>query len=190
MRKNLGVTCGIFPMPVLMIATYNEDGSVDVMNAAWGTMVETNIVALNLTKTHKTVENILRNKAFTVSFATKSTIRESDYFGMVSGNRVKDKFEKSGFTALKSECVNAPLIAEYPLTLECEFIEFQDDTYGLGVIGEVKNVSVDENYLDENGKVNIPKVEGLIYDTFNHGYYVVKEKAGQAFSDGKAFFDK
>ncbi len=188
MRRNLGVTGGIFPMPVLMIATYNEDGTVDVMNAAWGTMVDNDVVALNLTETHKTVENIRRNQAFTVSFATRATLSESDYFGMASGNKVKDKFERTGFHAVKSEHVNAPLIEEYPLTLECEFIEYQDDTYGLGVIGKIVNVSADEAYLTEDGKLDISRLEGLIYDTYNYGYYVVKEKAGQAFSAGKKFF--
>ena len=118
MRKQLHITEGIFPMPVLMVATYNEDGSVNVMNAAWGTMQERDTVALNLTETHKTVKNIKARGAFTVSIADAAHVIEADYFGVVSGNRVADKFAASGLTASKSEIVDAPIINEFPLCLE------------------------------------------------------------------------
>ena len=130
MRKKLSITEGIFPMPVLMVATYNEDGSVNVMNAAWGTMQERDKVALNLTETHKTVKNIKKRGAFTVSIADAAHVVEADYFGVESGNKVSNKFENSGLTAAKSEIVDAPIINEFPLCLECEFIEYQDSEYG------------------------------------------------------------
>ena len=136
MRKKLNITEGIFPMPVLMIATYNEDNSVNVMNAAWGTMQSRNTVALQLTETHKTVKNIKARKAFTISIADADHVVQADYFGVASGNKVADKFEKSGLTASKSEIVDAPVINEFPLCLECEFIEYQDNEYGVGVIGK------------------------------------------------------
>lgn len=183
MRKNLNTTDGIFPMPVLMIATYNDDRSVNVMNAAWGTMVDSDIVALNLSETHKTVQNIKKTKAFTVSIADSKHVVESDYFGVVSGNKEPKKFEKSGLTASKSEHVDAPIINEYPICLECEYIEFQDDTYGLGVIGRVVNTSVDEAVLN-NDKVDITKVEAIAFDPYTHGYYKVTERVGDAFKDG------
>ena len=124
MRKQLNITEGIFPMPVLMVATYNEDGSVNVMNAAWGTMQQRDTVALNLTETHKTVKNIKARGAFTVSIADAAHVAEADYFGVVSGNNVTNKFEHSGLTASKSEVVDAPIINEFPLCLECEFIDW------------------------------------------------------------------
>ena len=133
MRTKLNITEGIFPMPVLMIATYNEDGTVNVMNAAWGTMQERNTVALNLTESHKTVKNIKNKGAFTVSIADAAHVVEADYFGVESGNKVGDKFARSGLTASKAECVDAPVINEFPLCLECEFIEYQDNEYGVGV---------------------------------------------------------
>jgi flavin reductase (DIM6/NTAB) family NADH-FMN oxidoreductase RutF len=123
MRETIKITEGIFPMPVLMIATYNEDGSVNVMNAAWGTMQERDTVVLNLTESHKTVKNIKARKAFTVSIADVDHLKEADYFGVVSGNNKPDKFAGSGLTATKAECVDAPVINEFPLCLECEFIE-------------------------------------------------------------------
>ena len=108
MRKKINITEGIFPMPVLMVATYNEDGSVNVMNAAWGTMQERDVVALNLTETHKTVQNIKARGAFTVSIADAAHVVEADYFGVASGNKVADKFAKSGLSTVKSEVVDVP----------------------------------------------------------------------------------
>ena len=114
MRKKLNITEGIFPMPVLMVATYNEDGSINVMNAAWGTMQERDTVALNLTETHKTVQNIKARGAFTVSIADAAHVTEADYFGVESGNREPDKFARSRLTATKSETVDAPIINNFP----------------------------------------------------------------------------
>ena len=185
MRKDLGVMPAIFPMPVLMIATYDNDGNIDIMNAAWGTMLDTNKVALNLTESHKTVKNIKKKKAFTVSIANLEYMKEADYVGIVSGNIVKDKFAKTGLTSSKSNFVDAPIINEFPVTMECKFIEYQSDEYGIGVIGEIVNVSAKEEVLDSNGKINPEKIHALIYDPFRHGYYQVGEKVGDAFSCGK-----
>jgi len=129
MRKDIKTTEAIFPMPVLMVATYNEDGSIDVMNAAWGTMLSRNQVILNLTETHKTVKNVKARKAFTVSIADTAHITEADYFGVVSGNSTPDKFAKSGLTAEKSGKVDAPVINEFPLCMECEFIRYLGGEY-------------------------------------------------------------
>ena len=183
MRQTLKLTEGIFPMPVLMVATYNEDGSVNVMNAAWGTMQERDHVALNLTETHKTVQNIKARKAFTVSIADAAHVVEADYFGVVSGNKEPKKFEKSGLTASKAETVDAPVINEFPLCLECEFIEFQNDTYGIGVIGKVVNITADEGVMVD-GKLDMSLVNAIAFDPYTHGYYRVAERVGEAFKDG------
>ena len=183
MRTKLNLTEGLFPMPVLMVATYNEDGSVNVMNAAWGTMQERDTVALNLTETHKTVENIKKRKAFTVSIADAAHVVEADYFGVESGNKVSDKLEKSGLTASKAELVDAPVINEFPLCLECEFIEYQSNVYGCGVIGKVVNVTADERVMVD-GKVDISLVDAIAFDPYTHGYYRVTERVGEAFRDG------
>ena len=183
MRKNIKTTEAIFPMPVLLVATYNEDGTVNVMNAAWGTMVERNIVALNLTETHKTVKNIKERKAFTVSIADAKHVTQADYFGVASGNKVSDKFAKSKLTATKSENVDAPIVNEFPVCMECEFIEYQDGDYGLGVIGKVVNVTADESIMSGEN-VDIEKVGAIAFDPYTHGYYKVTERVGNAFSDG------
>lgn len=183
MRTKLNITEGIFPMPVLMVATYNEDGTVNVMNAAWGTMQERNMVALNLTETHKTVQNIKARGAFTVSIADASHVVEADYFGVESGNRVTDKFARSGLTASKAETVDAPVINEFPLCLECEFIEYQNNKYGCGVIGKVVNVTADDSVM-VNGKIDMSLVKAIAFDPYTHGYYRVSERVGNAFSDG------
>ena len=183
MRTKLKITEGIFPMPVLMIATYNADGSVNVMNAAWGTMQERGIVALNLSEGHKTVQNIKARGAFTVSIADAAHVVEADYFGVESGNKAADKFVRSGLTAVKAETVDAPVINEFPLCLECKFIEYQDGEYGCGVIGKVVNVTADERVMAD-GKVDMSRVDAIAFDPYTHGYYRVTERVGEAFRDG------
>ncbi len=183
MRKNIKTTEAIFPMPVLMIATYNEDGSVDVMNAAWGMMLDRDYVVLNLTETHKTVQNIKVRKAFTVSIADADHVVEADYFGVVSANNTPNKFENSGLTATKSENVDAPIINEFPICMECEFVEYQSDQFGCGVVGKIVNVTADENVMNE-GNVDITKLSAIAFDPYTHGYYKVTERVGNAFKDG------
>lgn len=183
MRKRLNITEGIFPMPVLMVATYNEDGSVNVMNAAWGTMQERGTVALNLTETHKTVKNIKARGSFTVSIADTAHVVEADYFGVASGNKISNKFENSGLTASKAEMVDAPVINEFPLCLECEFIEYQNNAYGCGVIGKVVNVTADESVM-AGDNIDMALVNAIAFDPYTHGYYKVTERVGEAFKDG------
>ena len=183
MRKKLKLTEGIYPMPVLMVATYNDDGSVNVMNAAWGTMQERGTVALNLTESHKTVSNIKARGAFTDSIADAAHVTEADYFGVVSGNDEPHKFEKSGLTAERAETVDAPVILEFPLCLECEFVEYQDNAYGVGVIGKVVNITADESVM-AGDKVDISLVNAIAFDPYTHGYYKVSERVGEAFRDG------
>ncbi len=183
MREKLKITEGIFPMPVLMVATYNEDGSVNVMTAAWGTMQARDVIALNLTETHKTVKNIKARGAFTVSIADAAHVLEADYFGVETGNKAADKFARSGLTASKAQTVDAPVIQEFPLCLECEFIEYQADEYGCGVIGRVVNVTADAGVLSD-GKLDMSRVNAIAFDPYTHGYYKVSERVGDAFKDG------
>lgn len=183
MRRQLNLTGGISPMPVLMIATYNEDGSINVMNAAWGTMQAGDTVVLNLSETHKTVQNIKARAAFTVSIADAAHVVEADYFGIESGNHIANKFERSGLTASKSEIVDAPIINEFPICMECEFIEYQTNPYGCGVIGKVVRITADENVMDGN-MIDMSLVNAIAFDPYTHGYYKVTERVGEAFKDG------
>lgn len=180
MRKNFGVKSWVYPQPVLIIGTYDADGKPDAMNAAWGGQYEANQVMLCLGK-HKTTDNIRLKGAFTVSFATASQVVASDYVGIVSANDTPDKMEKSGFTTTKSEFVDAPLINELPLALECKFVKFNEDG---NVIGEIVNVSVDESILDAEGKVDAGKLDAIIFDPANAAYLRLGEKVGNAFADG------
>lgn len=181
MKKEIKTVPALFPMPVILIATYNEDGSIDVMNAAWGCAYDFSQIKLNISSTHKTYKNIIRNKAFSVTLGDAKHVIESDYFGIVSANNTKDKFEKTGLKAHKSEKVNAPILDDFPICMECK-PEIIDEEYG--VIGNIVRLSVDEEYVDEKGRVDISKMGIIAYDPFNHGYYVVKDKVGQAFHDG------
>ena len=183
MRTKLNNTDGIFPMPVLMIATYNEDGSVNVMNAAWGTMQDRDRVVLNLSESHKTMQNMRARGAFTVSIADADHVVEADYFGVETGNRVSDKLAVSGLTASRAEMVDAPVINEFPICMECEFIEFQGGKYGCGVIGRVVNVTADEKVMVD-GKIDMSLVNAIAFDPYTHGYYKVTDRVGEAFKDG------
>ena len=183
MKKQIKTTEAIFPMPVLLIATFNEDGTVNVMNAAWGTMVSRDIVALNLTETHTTVQNIKARKGFVVHIADAKHVTEADWFGVVHGNKEPDKFAKSGMSYEKSVLVDAPVINELPVAMECEFMEYQDGDTGLGVIGKVLRTSVEEANI-KDGKVDVDSLEAIAFDPYTHGYYKVGGRVGDAFKDG------
>lgn len=189
-KKDLGVKPYLFPMPVLMIATYCEDGSVDVMNMAWGGICDNNKVALNITESHKTSQNIKERGAFTISVADIPHLSESDFFGTATGNRMKDKFERSGMHAVKSERVDAPIIEEYPITLECKVSKIDKDEDGFRVVGEIVGVLADEKVLDENGKVDPTKLNAFVFDQFQNGYYAIGEKVGEAWKSGNKYLNK
>ncbi|MGO3604547.1 MAG: flavin reductase, partial [Enterococcus malodoratus] len=140
--------------------------------------------ALNITKTHKTAENIRQRGAFTLSIADIPHLEEADFFGMVSGNKIDDKFERGGLHAAKSDKVDAPVVEEFPLTLECKVVKIQDDEFGYRVIGEVLNVLADVEVLNEKGKVDPTKLNAFAFDQFQNGYYAIGEKVGQAWRSG------
>ena len=160
----------------------DENGNPNAMNAAWGGISDDTQISICLSPTHKTVENLKLKKAFTVSVADAKHLAECDYVGIASGNNVPDKFAKAGFTAVKSDKVDAPLIAELPFALECEVVSYDDKTCRL--VGEIVNVCADESVLTD-GKIDIAKLQPLIYNPSAHTYHVVGNKVGNAFSDGK-----
>ena len=166
-------------MPVLMIATYNEDNSVDVMNAAWGTMFGFNQIILDLDESHKTVKNIKERKAFTVSFANAKNVVAADYVWMVSGNDAPDKFQKSWLTAVKSEKLDAPIINEFPICLECTLVEWVSDHW---IVWKIVDVLVDESVMDW-WNVDISAIEALAFDPYTNWYYKITERVGNAFSE-------
>ena len=186
MKKNFGAKAVITPLPVLIIATYNEDGTADAMNAAWGGQCGGKHIALNLGMSHATSDNIKRTKAFTVSFADRKHLKESDYVGLVSAKNEKDKLAKAGLHAVKSEFVNAPVISDYPLTIECRVVSMREELGELRVVGEVVNLSAEDYVLDDDGNIDIGKLEPLVFDSAAHAYRVVGERAGTAFKDGLA----
>ena len=182
MRKNLKAKACMYPLPVLIVGTYDENGIPDAMNAAWGTICDTAQVAIVLSAGHKTVKNLLKTGAFTVAMADVNNVTQADYVGLVSANDVSDKLTKTGWHITNSQFVNAPIIEELPLVLECKLVSYDTDTEIC--IGEVVNVSADESILDEKGKVDLTKFRPLCYDCGGHGYYQLGEKAGNAFADG------
>ena len=182
MKKDLGTKPFIMPMPVLIIGTYNEDGSADAMNAAWGTLCSMNTVALYLSAGHKTVVNIRAREAFTVAIADEANMIPADYVGLVSAHTESKKIEKSGFTVTKSNRVNAPVIEELPLTLECE-LDYIDEKSGC-VYGKILNVVADEKVLDESGNVDLNRLNPISYDPASRSYFTMGKKVGKAFGAG------
>ena len=183
MKKNLGNKTVLAPLPVLIVATYDEQGTPNAMNVAWGGQCGYHHVALNLSLNHKTTENLKHAKAFTLSIATVDTLVISDYFGLVSGHK-ENKIEKAGVHVTRSEFVDAPVIDEYPLTLECKVLEMQEALGEMHVVGEVVNMQADESILDEQGKVDLGKVRPISYDSATHSYRVLGDIVGKAFKDG------
>ena len=184
MRKNFGAKPMCYPMPVFIIGTYGADGTPNAMNAAWGGISEEAEISICISEEHKTTANILARKGFTVSMATVSQIAACDYVGIVSGNTNPDKFAEAGFHATKSAFVDAPLIDELPMAVECKLISYDPETCRL--VGEIVNVSADESVLDAEGKVDVTKLQPITYDPMNHHYLALGEKVGQAFCDGLA----
>ena len=179
MRKIFGKKPWVYPQPVLMIGTYDENGTPNLMNAAWGGQYGANTVMLCL-GSHKTTDNIKLKGAFTVSFATAGTVIPCDYVGIVSANNEPNKLKKAGFTVVKSEFVDAPIINELPLTLECKLLKFNEDG---NVIGEIINVSADESILTDDN-VDYKKLDAIIFDPTAAAYIRLGEKVGNAFKDG------
>ncbi len=185
--KSFEVKPYLFPMPTYMINTYNENGTVDSMMMAWGGICAENMVALNLESDHKTVKNLKDRKAFTIAVPGINTLKECDYLGTVSGTKVKNKFEKTGLNAVKSDLVDAPIVTEFPLTLECEVIDVQEQPYGLRFLGEIKNVLADDSILNEQGNIDVKKINAFVFDQVSYDYFAIGEKVGKAWNSGKEF---
>lgn len=183
--KNFGQKSWVLPQPVLIIGTYNEDGTPNAMNAAWGGQWDAKEIMICM-GSHVTTENLNRCGDFTVAFATKETMVASDFVGIVSAKYDSEKISKTGWVAVKSENVNAPIFTSFPMTLECRILHKIDETEeGYNIIAEIVNILVDENYLTKEGLPDVEKMQLITYEPIHHGYHVVGERVGNAFSDGK-----
>ncbi len=190
MKKNLGVVPAVYPMPVLMVAAYDEAGTVNVMNAAWGMICAMDKIALFIDEDHKTTQNLLKAKAFTVSIADREHMDAADFFGIATGNKMPDKFARTGYHAAKSTFVNAPVIEEFPVVMECELADVVSNDSFYCIVGKIVNVAAEEKVLDPNGRVNPAKLNALIFDQFQNGYYVTGEQAGRAWHAGAGLMKK
>lgn len=182
MRKNFGPQTALYPMPVFIIGTYDENMVPDAMNAAWGGISEENEISICVSANHKTTYNFEKTGEFTVSVADRKNVVAADYVGIVSGNDVSNKIEKAGWTPIKAENVNAPLFEELPFALECKVKSYDANTCRL--VGEIINLSIDESVLGEDGEVDLSKFIPITYDAIHHTYIALGEKVGNAFADG------
>lgn len=181
MRKDFGSKPWMYPLPVLIIGAYDENGKANAMNAAWGGIYEANQVVLCLSEGHKTTKNIRETGAFTVNIADAAHMLAADYVGLVSGNTAADKMERAGFHTVKSGFVNAPIIEELPMALECKLVKFNEDG---NIVGEIVNVSADERVLGADGLIDAAKVDAITFDPVHNAYLRLGEKVGSAFRDG------
>ena len=188
--KDLGSLPAVFPMPVLMVGTYGEDGKIDVMNVAWGGICGMDKIALNLAPERKTLKNIQAKKAFTVALADEAHLKEADFLGTASGNVMADKFERTGLHAVKSKNVDAPVIEEFPVTMECKLEEVRECFGEMRVVGTIVNVLADEKVLDESGKVDASKLNAVMFDQFRNTYYTAGKEIAKAWRVGADLMKK
>lgn len=182
MRKNFGAKAMLYPMPLLIIGSYDEDGTPNAMNAAWGGISEETQISICIDGGHKTAKNAVKTRAFTVSIADAENVVACDYIGIVSGNQEPNKIEKAGWHTVKSEFVDAPLFDELPMALECKLISYDEDSCRL--VGEIINVCADERILSEDGKIDLTKFSPITYDPVHHTYRKLGDVVSKAFSDG------
>lgn len=190
MKKDVKPGPVLFPQPVLPIATWNEDGSVDVMTMAWGGTAAEDLVSLNISENHQTTKNILNKKAFTISIADLPHLKETDFFGIESAAKDHNKFEKSGLHAVPSKNVDAPVILEYPVTLECVVESVGKSGPEAHIVGKVVNVLADADVLDENGKIDVTKINAYCFDMNQNRYFEIGKQAGKAWHDGLSILEK
>ena len=183
--KSFGQKPWMLPQPVLIIGTYNNDGTPNAMNAAWGGQWDAKEIMISMGK-HATTENLSRCEEFTVAFATKDTMVASDFVGIVSAKNDSEKMQKTGWTATKAENVNAPVFTDFPMTMECRILRKIDESEeGYYIVAEIVNILVDEAYIGEDGKPDVEKMQLITYEPIRHGYVELGKRVGNAFSDGK-----
>ena len=183
--KSFGQKPWVLPQLVLIIGTYNQDGTPNAMNAAWGGQWDANEIMISMGK-HATTENLARCDEFTVAFATRDTMVASDFVGIVSAKKDPQKMQKTGWTATKAENVNAPVFTDFPMTMECRILRKIDETEeGYYIVAEIVNILVDEAYLGEDGKPDVAKMQLITFEPVHYGYHVIGERVGNAFADGK-----
>ena len=184
--KNFGPKAWMLPQPVLIIGTYNEDGTPNAMNAAWGGQWDMKEIMISM-GAHATTENLDRCPDFTVAFATRDTMVAADFVGIVSAKNDPAKIQKTGWTSVKSEYVNAPVFTDFPMSLECRIVKKIDvSDEGYYIVAEIVNIVVDEQYLGADGKPDLDKMALITYNPINHAYHALGAQVGKAFSDGKA----
>lgn len=190
MKKNLADRPALFPMPVLMVATYDESNTVNVMNAAWGMISDMDKITLFLDEGHKTTANIRAMRAFTVSLADQAHMAEADFFGIATGNKMPDKFARTGLHATKSAHVNAPIIEEFPVVMECALLEIIETEHTFAIVGQIMNAQAEESVLDAKGNVEPSKLNALMFNQFQKAYYSIGVQIGKAWNAGAYLMKK
>ena len=183
--KSFGQKAWMLPQPVLILGTYNADGSANAMNAAWGGQWDAKEIMISM-GAHATTENLARCPEFTVAFATRDTMVAADFVGIVSAKNDPEKMQKTGWKVQRAENVEAPVFTDFPMTLECRILRKIDESEeGYYIVAEIVNVLVNEDFLAEDGKPDVEKMHLIVYDPIHHGYMELGSRVGNAFLDGK-----
>lgn len=186
MHQSIGAIPLLYPLPVLMVGTYDRDGKPNIMNAAWGGICcsKPPCVSISLRRERHTYSAIMERRAFTIGIPSAECMKQADYVGIVSG-RDADKFAATGLTPLRSQLVDAPYVKEFPVSLECRLMHAIDLGVHTMLVGEIIDVKARRSVIGEDGQLDIAKVNPMLYDTIHKGYHAVGPFLGKAFSVGK-----
>jgi flavin reductase (DIM6/NTAB) family NADH-FMN oxidoreductase RutF len=187
MKLNIPAKTILLPSPVLIIGTYDLDGRPNIMNAAWGGIASSKppCISVSLREATLSYHNIQQTGAFTVNIPSEKHLKEADFVGIVSG-RECNKFKETGLTAEKSKLVNAPIVTEFPYTLECNLIRQVDLGSHTMFIGEIVGMIAESEILNQNQLPDIEKVRPILWGSFGSmAYYRIGDRLGNAFSIGK-----
>ncbi|WP_367344078.1 flavin reductase family protein [Methanomethylovorans sp.] len=186
MKRSIGAKTLAFPTPTWVVGTYDINGDPNAMTVAWAGICCSvpPCISVSLRKATYSYSGIIENKAFTVSIPSEDHVKETDYFGLVSG-RDENKFKATGLTPVRSELVAAPFVGEFPLVLECKLLHTLEIGLHILFVGEIVDIKAEESALDENGDPDIEKVRPIIYGTGSRSYYGIGRDLGKAFSIGK-----
>ena len=185
MKENLTKKTLALPTPVVVIATYDAEGKPNAMTAAWAGICCSRplCVSVSLRKATYTYGSLVENKAFTMNVPGKNHVCETDYFGIASGKN-EDKFAKAGLTPVKSEFVNAPYIEEFAVNIECKVINILDLGLHTQFIGEVVNVKMDSELLENGEPPSLVRIMPIIFSPGGE-YFTLGEEVGKPFSMGR-----
>ncbi len=186
MKRAIGARTILYPTPVLIVGSYDKENVPNLMNVAWGGICSSDppCVCVSIRKSRKSYENIVSRGAFTINLPSRERVREADYVGIYSGHD-GNKFDALGLTAVPASKVDAPAVKEFPMHLECKVLHMMEVGSHAQFIGEILEVQVDADLLDDNGFPDMHKIEPITFNPADMHYYAMGEQVARAFDIGR-----